>query len=288
MRDLSRLGSVPVSRRGALASLAAAGLSSFVAGCGVSEYETRMEESLDELSLQNRFVNLRPDALTLNDPDSGLGITVTMRLPKMLFPNPNAPPIFLRNKSPKPENVNEDMPDDRLKPPAPLPAIPGYQTSIESYVPSSVGFRACYFYAGIEKVDPAMPAKARRDALEKSLQASLTAGNQTDAAQQATWREVQVTTPNPGEAARKFYQLEVNCRQLFEVRGNVANEVIGAYMLLAYETNSRETPGYQIFLGWRIPAAAFARQSYLDSAIAAAGTLMVSANKSAAPAAAAS
>jgi hypothetical protein len=37
--------------------LAAAGLSSFVAGCGVSDYETRMEETIEDLTLQNRFVN---------------------------------------------------------------------------------------------------------------------------------------------------------------------------------------------------------------------------------------
>ena len=167
-------------------------------------------------------------------------------------------------------------------PPAPLPEIPGYQSTLENFVASSVGFRACYFYAGVEKADPAT-ADAKRKALLQTLKANLTAASQPDVAATVNWQDVQVTTPVPGAPKRPFRQLDVECRQLFEVRGNAPNEVVGSYRLLACELY-----GHQIFLGWRIPTTATVCQSFLDDAIAAAGTLTVVAGKPAvAPAAAA-
>ncbi len=282
MRDLSRLGSEPVSRRGALASLAAAGLSSFVAGCGVSDYETRMEETIEDLTLQNRFVNLLPDATPLNSQTSTVGVLATIRLPKLLSRNGNAQPLLIEEGAAKPENDKEQMPIERLMPPGQLPTIPGFQLCVEGPAPSTVGLRTCYFYAGIERADAAT-AKATRDALLTKLKADLTAKVMAEVAKNAEWIDVAVTSPVPGAPKRTFKQLDVSCQQLFEVRGNVATETAGTFRLLSYETL-----GHQILLGWRVPQMAFGYQSFMDSTIAAAGTLTVVAGKAAvAPAAAA-
>lgn len=280
MRDPSRPGSEPISRRGALASLAAAGIGSIVAGCGVSDYETRMEATIEDLELQSRFAGLRPEPDQVSDPEAAVGVVIALRLPRLLSPIPsvNAPLVLLKTGSGKPDRPDEPMPPERLLPPAPLPEIPGYQSTLENFVATSVGFRACYFYAGVEKADPAT-ADAKRKALLQTVKANLTAAGQPDVAATANWNDVQVATPVPGAPKRLFRQLDVVCRQLFEVRGNVANEVIGSYRLLACELY-----GHQIFLGWRIPTTAFVCQSYLDNAIAAAGTLTVVAGKPAAAA----
>lgn len=282
MRDLSRPGSELLSRRGALASLAAAGLSSLVAGCGVNEYETRMKETIEDLELQNRFVNLLPGTTPLNSQTSTVGVIATIRLPKLLSRNGNAQPLLIEEGAAKPENDKEQMPIERLMPPGPLPTIPGFQLCVEGPAPSSVGLRTCYFYAGIERADAAA-AKATRDALLTKLKADLTAKVMTEIAKNCEWVDVTVTSPVPDAPKRTFKQLDVNCQQLFEVRGNVATETAGSFRLLSYETL-----GHQILLGWRVPQLAFAYQSFMDSTIAAAGTLSVVAGKPAvAPAAAA-
>lgn len=282
MRDLSRPGSELLSRRGALASLAAAGLSSLVAGCGVNEYETRMKETIEDLELQNRFVNLLPGTTPLNSQTSTVGVIVTIRLPKLLSRNGNAQPLLIEEGAAKPENDKEQMPIERLMPPGPLPTIPGFQLCVEGPAPSSVGLRTCYFYAGIERADAAA-AKATRDALLTKLKADLTAKVMTEIAKNCEWVDVTVTSPVPDAPKRTFKQLDVSCQQLFEVRGNVATETAGSFRLLSYETL-----GHQILLGWRVPQLAFAYQSFMDSTIAAAGTLSVVAGKPAlAPAAAA-
>ncbi|MBA4017723.1 MAG: hypothetical protein C0483_11165 [Pirellula sp.] len=273
MRDLTRLGSEPLSRRGALASLAAAGLSSFVAGCGVSEYETRMDETIKNLALENRFVNLLPEATPLNSQTSTVGVVATIRLPKMIGRNGNAQPLLIEEGAAKPEKADEQMPIERLMPPGPLPTIPGFQVCVEAPAPSTVGLRTCYFYAGIERADAAT-AKATRDALLTKLKADLTAKVMAEIANSSAWVDVQVTSPAPGAPKRTFKQLDVTCQQLFEVRGNAASTTAGTFRLLAYETL-----GHQIFLGWRVPQLALEYQKFMDSTDSAAGTLTVVAGK---------
>lgn len=241
-----------------------------------------MEETIDDLKLQNRFVNLLPDATPLNGQASTVGVLASIRLPKLLSRNGNAQPLLIEEGAAKPENDKEQMPIERLMPPPPLPTIPGFQLCVEGAAPSTVGLRTCYFYAGIERADVAA-AKATRDAVLTKLKADLTAKVMTEIAKNCEWIDVTVTSPVPGAPKRTFRQLDVNCPQLFEVRGNTANETNGAFRLLAYETL-----GHQIFLGWRVPQPAYAYQSFMDSTIAAAGTLTVVPGKAvAAPAAAA-
>lgn len=266
-------GSPTFSRRQALGAFAAAGASALAAGCGVSEYETRMNETIKDLELSNKFVRLLPVATVVNGPDLKQP-QVTMRLPILLPISRTATPVLLTEGCATPEDGNKVMPVERLKPPAPLPDIPGFQISMERFLPTSAGNRPCYMYVGVQKATPGEAATIRQQVLD---QLKMRMGpTQPAVANAAAWQKIMVPVPKlrasdetaPPPVAVNLIDLE--CLQLFEVRGNVANEVTGIFQLMALEQ-----AGHQVFLGWRIPSSAYDRQEFIDAAKAAAGTVKI-------------
>lgn len=261
------------SRRQALGAFAAAGASAFAAGCGVSEYEARMNATIEDLELSNKFVRLMPAATVLNGPELKQP-QVSMRLPILIVPSRTAPPVLLTEGCATPEDGNKVMPPERLKPPAPLPDIPGFQVSLEKFLATAGGNRPCYLYVGVQKATPSEAAAARQQVLD---QLKMRMGpNQPAVANGAAWQKIMAPSPKlrssdpvaPPPVAVNL--LEIECLQLFEVRGNVANEITGLFQLMAIES-----AGYQVFLGWRIPSNAFDRQEFLDAAKAAVGTVKI-------------
>ncbi|MGC3972163.1 MAG: hypothetical protein QM775_33930 [Pirellulales bacterium] len=251
-----------------MATIAVGGLSAFVAGCGAKAYETRMEETIEDLELQNKFVLLQPNETIVNAPESKLA-KLSLRLPVIMPASRTAAPTLLTEGCAMPEDQNQPMPDARLKPPVPLPDIPGFQVSMEKFIPTGAGNRPCYMFVGLTKVTPNEAAAARQQVLEQ-LKTRLASTTEPNPAQNVAWQPESILTPKAGAPALPYQKLEVECRQLFEVRGNQANEVPGVFQLLTLET-----AGHQIYLGWRLPSSAYDRQNFLDAARAAAGTVRI-------------
>jgi hypothetical protein len=256
-----------LSRRRALTTLAAAGLGTLAAGCGVAEYEARMEDTIEDLKLQNQFVLLKPEPTILNGPGEATA-TVMMRLPYMLLPYRGATPLLLIEGCTMPENQNEPLPVDRLKPPEPLPQIPGFQVSLEQYVPTGAGVRPCYLYVGLEKADKAAAAATRQKLLDEFK--TKVGPTEPRAVENVAWQRMSLETPMPGAPKVTIDQLVLECTQLFWVRGNTPSPVAGQLTLMTYEA-----AGHLVVLGWRIPTSAKEFATFNAVTKAAAGTLTV-------------
>ena len=237
------------------------------AGCGVGDYESRMEQSIDRLKLENQFVTLRPPfAINPQSPN----LVVTMRVPT-LFQNL----VVLSDGAALPDNPNEPMPDARLKPPPPLVAPPCYQVTLEQFGMSGAGQRPFYFYLGVVPVASKEEATTVRNKYAGDLE--LAVQGKVGAPAAVAWRLKNLPTPK-ASVTRPVWELQVDMTQLFEVKGNIASEIPGTLLLQAIEV-----PGHQVFIGWRVCSASLDYKQLLESARAAAGTIEVARGTAAPP-----
>ena len=233
---------------------------SLAGGCGTAEYESRLEQTIEDLKLQNQFVKLRP-AFAMNPQSTNL--LVTLRVP-IQFEDM----LLLTEGSAVPGQANEVMPDSRLKPPPPLVGIPGYQVTLEQFGATSAGRRSMYFYLGVERIDPSTGGAAgMREAYLTALNSAIQ--GKPNAPINLAWKSKALPTPQPG-VTKNVYELQVDIAQLFEVQGNQPSEIPGTFLLQAHEVL-----GHQVFLGWRIPKASLNYSTFLDAVRAAAGTISV-------------
>lgn len=263
------------------------GLFVVVAGCGVESYETRMNATIDDLKHENRFIGLAPAYTKLIAPGKESLVAISPRLKV-----PVQPALFAAYtaESANPENLNMQIPENRVLPPAPLPAVPGYQETFEQFVTSGSGIRPWYLYVGVIRHEPgsgggAATLQAILDQVRANeIEAATKAGTAPPEQSAYAWTDRTIMSAKKGAPARVWKTLDFEGPQLFYVRGNEPNDVNGIYRIMVLDVPAKAPVGdHQIFLVWRFVRTVNEMQRLNDLMNACVGTLEIDPAPPAAP-----
>jgi hypothetical protein len=197
-------------------------------GCGTGEYERRLEDRhAEKTRIETKLSGLY---LPLVVP----GTTISVRLPKSLFPDP--PLVEGAMVGGKPVDVR------RVKPQK-LVTIPGLKLTYEGFIESEGGKLPCYCYVGVIDV----PMQAVEDPSVK-MRAELSAQQPPPAL--TNWQDVSLETPSGqptvwrklrAENSQEFYTLDKAGQGEFKNLPGVL------------EIYFRVEPKNIIVIAWRVP-----------------------------------
>jgi hypothetical protein len=231
-----------------------------IAGCGLSDYESRMAATLAELQEKTRYESLfgpsKIDKIVGEAGDEQLvELPVTVRLPKEFGPNDWFRPGSVYRYR------NEEVPDDVIYPPF-LGEFPGLNRTAETYAEADERtFLAYYLYLGI--------LESRSTKFEVVL-ADLYKKTAAKLKNTTKWQDVECKDEHL--VPTKWKMLEAQGLQDFLNRSEQLSAVPGTFRIYA-----REDQGYIILLAVRIPNALVDKVSLLGLADAIAGTVRVTA-----------
>jgi len=229
-----------------------------LAGCGIEPYETRMKETLKELDHGNKFIGLSKTYTKLVFPANEATVQIAPRI-KL----PDAPFSFGQAYIPgskDPDNQNVGIPTNRVLPPPPLPAVPGYQESFEQYVGTALGFRLWHLYVGVVRYEPGSGGgdKTLAAILEhvKAEVGKMDPNKEpVPKLEDLVWREESIPTLSQSPPVRRWKVLEIDTHQPFYTRGSTELTMQpGICRIMALDIPGNKTPGmgdHQIFLVWR-------------------------------------
>ena len=227
-------------------------------GCGVESYEARMTGTLEELKHNNKFIGLAKSYTKLVAPGNEATVQIAPRI-KL----PDAPFSFGQAFIPgskDPDNQNVEIPTNRVLPPPPIPAVPGYQESFEQYVSTTLGFRLWHLYVGVIRYEPGTgDGEKTLAAIAEYVKAEIgkidSTKEQVPKLEDIVWREESITSLNPNPPTRKWKVLEIDLQQTFHTRGSTElTKQPGICRIMVLDVPANKTPGmgdHQIFLVWR-------------------------------------
>lgn len=214
-----------------------------------------MSETLEELKHNNKFIGLAKAYTKLVAPGNEATVQISPRI-KL----PEAPFSFGQAFIPgskNPDNQNAEIPMNRVLPPPPLPAVPGYQESFEQYIDTTLGFRLWHLYVGVVRYEPGSGEGAKtRDAILEQVKAEIgkmDANKETvPKLEDVVWRDESIASLNPPD--RKWKVLDIDRQQPFYVRGSTELTMqpgICRIMVLDVPPTKPGMGEHQIFLVWR-------------------------------------
>jgi hypothetical protein len=220
------------SFRGAFFVLAAL----VVVGCGTAEYETKLDQAVRRLRIENKFVGIdvKETLIAAIKNEQGTGAKISIRKPSYF-----GGPAFTEGAA-DPRQPSQPLKPERVKPPQ-LTNFPGFQFSYEQKSQTR-GFGIAYLYFGAQPADSGAADRVLAD-----LQAA-NAANPAAAPENApqTWVTVQADTPDGGSTPWKMISLTGS--NVFWIEGNPqADHLAGTFIVWM-----REQQGFQVFVGLRV------------------------------------
>jgi len=220
-----------------------------VIGCGVSAYESRMQDRLAELQRLSKFIDL------LNDGPIAVAETgVSLKLPRIFDENSNALVVGAKNES--------ELTIDPKRVQPPFVDLPGFQFSYERFAQDDTGvWMPVFCYLAVEDT-----ANITAGELKSSIRKGIKDELKTD----ADWEEIQIDSPS-GQTA-DWSRVSVTAPQKFDctVHGGEYKDFPGRFDLYLHTTDDRH-----VLIGFRAPDAVAGTWPLFQAAEAAIGTVTI-------------
>lgn len=251
-------------------------------GCGVEEYEARMDKTLKQLELADQFSML--ERLPVTVAATPLALTgVKMRLPSELTIR------VMNENSVNPDTGGGKIPPEKLQPP--FVALPGTVIISEGRVSDARGILVPFHvHVAVESLDApspgeqkpadtAKPSDAARlgdaakpvikdsQAVRDAILAELTAAV-GEKEPPLMWESVVCASPVAGKPPLEWQRLQVIHPQTFGISQSQHQVFPGVWSLWLYET-----PHRRVYLVWRVPETIADATKWEELAIRTAGTV---------------
>lgn len=223
-------------------------------GCGVEQYDSRMQVRLKELDLEGKFKTLVREETSILDPAKASTIDVTFRRPIMYGPG-----VF-NQVSRDPNDPNKTIPADRVLPPF-LLKFPGYQLTYEEMRRTRNGMRPVSIFVGVLPTDPMTADQIVAEIKEyyKETQKDLEIG----------WTTEKILTPE--NTFEDWKSISSQTVQPFYTPGSPAADPLNG----SFKLFMAEKLGHQIILAVRGPSDAAETTQAIDAVRVSLGTIKV-------------